>query len=98
MCSVGTLPSTRISMTYYARAAVYWAFVVVQFAVIIGFMLHSREQDRQLTLLHNEAGDWEQISETWKRSAATYAMSSERCLATVRDYQRMVFQPVEMSK
>ena len=85
-------------MSSYARPAIYWAIIVTQFVAILFFMLHSREQDRQLTLLQNEAGDWEQISETWKRSAATYAISSERCLATVRDYLRMVFQPVEMGK
>ena len=80
------------------RSVYYLILICVQFAAVILLVVHSREQDRQLTLLQNEAGDWEQISETWKRSAATYAMSSERCLATVRDYQRMVFQPAEMSK
>ncbi len=51
-----------------------------------------------MALLHNEAGDWEQISETWKRSAGSFALAHGECMQTVRTYQRMVFQPAEIGK
>ncbi len=80
------------------HAIYYLILICVQFAAVILVVLHSREQDRQLTLLQNEAGDWEQISETWKHSSITNARAADTCLQTIRTYQRQVFQPQEMSK
>ncbi len=78
--------------------AFYLTLICAQFAAIIGFMVHSGRQERQIELWRIEAADWEHIADSYKVAAATYAVSSEKCLQAVRDYQRMVFKPVEMSK
>jgi len=72
--------------------------ICIQFGIIIGFVVHTSRQDQQIEAWRIEAMDWEHISEAHKRSAATWAMQSEKCLLVVRDYQRSVFQPKEMGK
>lgn len=48
--------------------------------------------------MREEVADWEQIAETWKRSAMGYALAHDGCMRVVRTYQRSIFQPVEMNK
>jgi hypothetical protein len=85
--------------------AIYLALICIQFAVIIGLVLSSREQESWISKLEKrnnlmkvEATDWEQIANSYKRAATTYALSSEKCLETVRLYQGSVFQPQEIGK
>lgn len=90
-----------MSATRIATAA-YLTLICIQFGVIIGFVVHSgrqiAEQDKTIDLWRIEAADWEQIANSYKRAASTYALSSEKCLQTVRYYQSSVFQPQEMAK
>mgnify|MGYP001614861579 CR=1 FL=1 len=85
-------------MIAHARSAIYWSAICIQFGIIMGLMVYSGRQSDRLSLMHAEAGDWEQISETWKRSAGSFALAHGECMQAVRAYQRMVFQPVEMGK
>lgn len=85
--------------------AAYLAIICIQFGVIIGFMVHFAKVEMRhevmrikLKVAQADATDWEQIATSYKQSSATYALSSERCLAAMRDYHRSMFQPVEMGK
>lgn len=80
------------------KSAVALLVICIQFGAIIYFMDRAGKQEHQLAVMREELVDWEQISATYRRSAARFALSSEKCLALVKTYQASIFQPVEMNK
>ena len=72
--------------------------ICTQFAANIWLMRAVDKQRDRLSVMHEELADWEQITETWKRSAMGYALAHDGCMRVVRTYQRSIFQPVEMNK
>ncbi len=78
--------------------SIYLAIICIQFGIIAGFVVHCSRQEARIATMHEELTDWEQIAETWKRSAMGYALAHDGCMRVVRTYQRSIFQPVEMGR
>ncbi len=85
-------------MNKLAVTAAYLLVICVQSIAIIGLMVHSDQQRSRLSIVQEEASDWEQIASSYRSAAARYAVTSEACLQTVRHYQSSIFQPAEMRK
>lgn len=80
------------------RHSIYLAIICIQFGIIAGFVVHYSREETRFAVMREEVADWEQIAETWKRSAMGYALAHDGCMRVVRTYQRSIFQPVEMAK
>lgn len=80
------------------RHSIYLAIICIQFGIIAGFVVHYGREETRFAVMREEVADWEQIAETWKRSALRAALSYDGCMRVVRTYQRSIFQPVEMNK
>ena len=78
--------------------AAYLIIICIQCIIIMWFVLQSGHQRTQIATLQEEVTDWEQIAASYRSAAARYALSSEKCLQTMRVYQSSMFQPAEIGK